>query len=409
MHIKVPLRSENMRIDFGGSKARKPVIYQWAASSYYGWGIYGLNLALNWALHPYIEVYNTVPFDPTQYVVNQLEDSILQPVVERSARLAELINSCSDPIVEASALVLTPLFNNIITAPENKPLIGMPNIGIIFSENSYFDKGAQERAAYYPLIIAGSNWNRDILSASDIDNVTVVLQGVDTTTFHPAPKYGFFCDRFVVFCGGKLEYRKGQDLVVQAFRIFAERHPDALLLTAWNSGFKMADSLSANRAVRPVQATAEGDPDIFRWTAENGIPGRQAMQIGQVPQMHMARILREADVALFPNRAEGGTNLVAMECMACGVPCILSANTGHLDLIRDGNCYPIQNQKKIDGAAHLGWGESDIDEILANLEMAYANRSDAAQRGRLGASFMANLSWKAQLNRLAAALRPYLT
>ena len=48
----------------------------------------------------------------------------------------------------------------------------------------------------------------------------------------------------------------------------------------------------------------------------------------------MPDVLRRADVALFPNRCEGGTNLVAMEAAAVGVPVVLSANTGHLDVIR---------------------------------------------------------------------------
>jgi glycosyltransferase involved in cell wall biosynthesis len=50
----------------------------------------------------------------------------------------------------------------------------------------------------------------------------------------------------------------------------------------------------------------------------------------------MPSVLQEMNVAVFPNRAEGGTNLVAMECMACGLPVILSGNTGHLDLIENG-------------------------------------------------------------------------
>ena len=44
----------------------------------------------------------------------------------------------------------------------------------------------------------------------------------------------------------------------------------------------------------------------------------------------MGAVMQEADVALFPNRCEGGNNLVALEAIASGVPTILSANTGHL-------------------------------------------------------------------------------
>ena len=47
-------------------------------------------------------------------------------------------------------------------------------------------------------------------------------------------------------------------------------------------------------------------------------------------------LLKQADLAVFPNRCEGGTNLVAMEAIACGVPTVLSANSGHLDLLRPG-------------------------------------------------------------------------
>ena len=41
--------------------------------------------------------------------------------------------------------------------------------------------------------------------------------------------------RFVVFSGGKLEHRKGQDVAVAAFRDFQKTHPQLrpLLVTAW--------------------------------------------------------------------------------------------------------------------------------------------------------------------------------
>lgn len=44
--------------------------------------------------------------------------------------------------------------------------------------------------------------------------------------------------------------------------------------------------------------------------------------------LQLAEALAEADVALFPNRGEGGTNLMAMQAMASGVPTVLSANSG---------------------------------------------------------------------------------
>src|SRR5262249_55865660 len=180
----------------------------------------------------------------------------------------------------------------------------------------------------------------EVLAQLSIDHVQTLLQGVDTTHFHPGPRAGLFGDRFVVFSGGKLERRKGQDLVVQAFCAFAQRRPDALLVTAWSSPWpQFARSLDQNPSLSPIPFRPDGQVDVIAWAQANGIPERQMLDLGRVPNADMPRILREIDVALFPNRAEGATNFVAMECMACGVPTILSANTGHLDLIRDGNCY----------------------------------------------------------------------
>ena len=73
--------------------------------------------------------------------------------------------------------------------------------------------------------------------------------------------------------------------------------------------------------------------NIGPWAVANGLDAGQIIDIGTLPNHAMGRVLQEMDVALFPNRCEGGTNLVAMECMACSLPTIVSANTGHLDLV----------------------------------------------------------------------------
>jgi glycosyltransferase involved in cell wall biosynthesis len=119
----------------------------------------------------------------------------------------------------------------------------------------------------------------------------------------------------------------------------------------------------------------------------------------------MPSILREMDVAVFPNRCEGGTNLVAMECMACGLPVILSSNTGHLDLMDDVNCFPLEHQTLLDGygaaiGAVPGWGESSVEEVVENLEQVFADQPAARHRGRLAAESMVNLTWKRTAERL---------
>jgi glycosyltransferase involved in cell wall biosynthesis len=138
--------------------------------------------------------------------------------------------------------------------------------------------------------------------------------------------------------------------------------------------------------------------DVLAWAGASGVGPDHIIDLGVMPNARMPALLREMDVALFPNRAEGGTNMVAMEAMGCGAPCILSANTGHLDLIEGDNCYPLEQQGVLSGAEGpfgdvAGWGESDIDEIVETLERAYLHRQEARERGLRGAAAQAERTW----------------
>ncbi len=134
------------------------------------------------------------------------------------------------------------------------------------------------------------------------------------------------------------------------------------------------------------------------------------MDVGSVPNAHLPPILAEADVALFPNRCEGGTNLVAMEVMASGIPCILSANTGHLDIISGENCYMLQHQTSSSPDLDPSgvWRESDIDEIVEALESNYSDRAEAQRRALAGVEFMQGLSWENQTKALIRELSAFM-
>ena len=128
-----------------------------------------------------------------------------------------------------------------------------------------------------------------------------------------------------------------------------------------------------------------------------------------VPNAQLPGILATAHAAIFPNRCEGGTNLPAMEAMAAGVPTILSANTGHLDLIEAENCIPLQRQRpifldQIPGSE--GWGSSDIDEAVEALDRLYLDAKAAEAMGALGAATLSRLTWPGQIDKLISAINP---
>ena len=112
------------------------------------------------------------------------------------------------------------------------------------------------------------------------------------------------------------------------------------------------------------------------------------IEIKQIPNLLMPRVLCDMDCAVFPSRAEAGTSLPAKEAMACGVPVILAANTGLKDIIDTGNCIALAEQKPIYDCGMDQWGESDVGEMVQALERLYADSSYRHKIGREGAAWI---------------------
>lgn len=375
------------------------VVISWGLSSYFGWGIYGLNLALHWAADPVIEASSAAHIRWDQISVDAIRRQCLIPFLRRSGELQANLEPFANRGVTANAPVLVALGNRFQSsaAVHNVVLDGSPTIGVIFFEEA-LDAAARERAKRFACVITGSRWNEQVLRAYGIEGVRTILQGIDPTHFHVGPKLGLMPNRFLIFSGGKAEIRKGQDLVLAAFKIFGARHPEALLVTAWHSPWPhLARSLDRTGRAAPVAFNKDGGLDVLAWAHANGIGAEQILDLGNVPNVLMPSVLREMNVAVFPNRAEGGTNLVAMECMACGLPVILSRNTGHLDLMESDNCFPLDDQKPVPGAfAEVGvpgWGESNVEELVTRLEEIFSDHAEAQRRGALAAGKLSQLSW----------------
>jgi hypothetical protein len=102
-----------------------------------------------------------------------------------------------------------------------------------------------------------------------------------------------------------------------------------------------------------------------------------------------------------------------MEALASGVPCIISANTGHLDLTSDEHNIVLHHQIACRPTASFagtdGWGESSVDEIVEALEFAYTRRDEARRRAANAAAVMAHGSWHHQIDRLFASVGDLLT
>lgn len=368
----------------------------WQLSDRHGWGIFGFHLAMN--------LIQYGPCPPLLLSPPNFTDMTDQTV---DILKAHIWNQPNHPYALERTTVLHSVGNGFRENYLTHPHRGRRNDGFAFFETTDFDTSAIQRAKAWDHLYVGSLWNRSICEQLGIENVTCILQGVDTDRFSPAPRQGVPSGRFVVFSGGKIEFRKGQDQTLAAFKIFNRKHPDSLLVTAWQNGWEQSAATiqkSPHTQSRPVSAQ-DGKLAIAEWALENGVPADAFIDLGWIPNHRLPAVLNEVDVGVFPSRCEGGTNLAAMEAMSCGIPCILSANTGHLDIIKaNSNCYALQDQSPYAEGPEKDWRHSNIDEIIEYMEQAYTNSSQRREIGTNARATMTSLSWDNQINKLKTLL-----
>ena len=382
----------------------------WQLSDTHGWGVFGHNLVRNLIRHGPIG-----PLILSEPLLSHLPDEDveeLRPLVAEMRQIMAAIEAQGQPVRSDQIAVLHALGAQFRHVEISDLVRGGRNIGFTFYERGGFDADALARANAYDRILAGSSWNRDYGRDAGISDIEFVSQGVDTEMFTPGPASGAYSDRFAIFSGGKLELRKGQDLVLAAFKVFHARHPDAVLVTSWRNSWPESamDVIASVHVDAAPGVDAAGELDISGWAIANGIQPGSFVDLGWLSNRVMPNIFRDMDVAVFPNRCEGGTNLVAMEAMATGVPCILSANTGHLDIMSDGNCFALTDQRPVTDAASdtAMWRESQVEQIIEQLEQVYTDRAEARRRADAGLRFMTGLSWQNQTAQLVAAISDLL-
>jgi len=258
--------------------------------------------------------------------------------------------------------------------------------------------------------------------------------------------------RWLLFSGGKMEMRKGQDLVVRAFARFLKRHPDAMLVTMWwNPWQNLVETIDDRGLVHGFPHfinRSKPDPqhtNLSKWLQDNGIPPSSHMDLGRITSIDLAAVLQQVDCAIFTNRAEGGTNLVAMEALGSGLPTIITVGTGHSDLLRSGRscyadhtapndleelcrinskqatstnnndtksgffCYPLAFQQMIAQDSWKpyisGWTEPRVEDIVLALEQVRSNPEEAKVRGQVAAVLVnQSFSWAQSISSLVEIL-----
>jgi glycosyltransferase involved in cell wall biosynthesis len=385
------------------------VLLNWQASNTFGWGIGGLYIFSHWSLEGNVQPIMGYPIKPEDVMlIDPLRMSRIEPFIHKSNRACAEIDAklkAEGPGLKIGVPVIHGIGNMFAKL---NAIEGTRNIGRIFFEDTRTATAAREKAKNFDFIVAMCEWNAKLLRDNCDVEVVHNPEGIDTSLFCPGPRSNLMDpNRFYIFSGGKIEFRKGQDIVLRAFREFSKRHDDAVLVTCWQSPWPKFSENFKGTLDHSLRLTPQGSLDISKWVADNGVDPKRIIEIPGVPNPIMPTVLREMDCAIFPNRCEGGTNLVAMETMACGVPVVIARNTGMADLIEDGNCLPLERQDKVDsrivspsGWGTDGWGETDVEELIEAMERLYTSTQLRKDTAAKGVTAMASRTWKNHSDRL---------
>ncbi len=158
---------------------------------------------------------------------------------------------------------------------------------------------------------------------------------VNTAKFRPVPQQS---KRLRFFYGGQLSLRKGIPYLVEAFQNFNTTEAELFLVG---------------------DCDAELEPILARFSSD---------RIHRLPAQdsdRFAALLASSDLVCLPS-IEDGFNQVAVQAMACGVPVMVSTNTGAGELIdegRSGFLVPPRDARAIHD--RFDWALNHRDELKA--------------------------------------------
>ena len=363
----------------------------------FGWGICGKYIVKELSRISEIK-YFTEKFS-VKDIGDELEYYNLNGLLAGSAEIEDVftgkVKSVNVPVLQAiQGQNLLPIYN--ISLKSNSKVVGYT----FFEENIIHPSYIQNGRNFFDIVVTGSKWCEGILRNHGLETVSTVIQGVDPLLFNSfQAEKEYFKDKFVIFSGGKFEIRKGQDLVIRAYKVLQDRHKDVMLINSWYNMWEFSlRTMSASPYIKFEITSKDYISLINKALLDNGVDIDRVITLFPHPNAVMARICKNTDIGLFPNRCEGGTNLVLMEYMACGKPVIASYSSGHKDVITENNSIMIKNAKQLtikrDQTAVAIWDDPDLEETINHLEWAYQNRDKLRDIGERAANDLKQLTWE---------------
>jgi phosphatidylinositol alpha-1,6-mannosyltransferase len=148
------------------------------------------------------------------------------------------------------------------------------------------------------------------------ERVHILHPGVDTTRFTPAARDEDFraamgwSGRRVLLTVGRLQLRKGQDMLIRALSSIRKRVPEALCVLAGDG---------------------EEMPRLRELARQEGVEAHVQF-LGEVTDARLIKCYQQCDLFVLPNRQVGrdieGFGMVLLEAQACGKPVVAGDSGG---------------------------------------------------------------------------------
>jgi glycosyltransferase involved in cell wall biosynthesis len=155
---------------------------------------------------------------------------------------------------------------------------------------------------------------------------------VDLSLFKPSDQPRPKDRPLTIINTGMLSLRKGTPYLLEAFRIIHREHPSARLL--------LTDTIRDD--AKQVLASYSDLP--IDWSSD-------------LSHVDLAQRLRSADIFVFPSLEDGWARTVC-EAMGCGLPVVVTPNTGASDAVKpgvNGEIVPIRDPRATAEAALRWW------------------------------------------------------
>ena len=282
---------------------------------------------------------------------------------------------------------------------------------VLFATSEY--KVIEERARRAPLdiealrrsdflLVTPSRWSREGVLPLGLrdDQVVVIPHGVDPGTFRPSPegKAAREAAKLPGFTFANLSAmttNKGVDLLLRAFAVVVEKHPETRLLLKGSDDLYKSEGLLQ----RMIRNLPNG--------AASRLEGRIVYAGNAATTESIAIFYQLADAYVSPYRGEG-FNLPVLEASACGTPVICTRGGSTDDFMNEDTALFIESRpvEVVIRPEVGGFGlEPDLDHLIHLMFEVMENREWREGAARAGPARAAReFSWDRAVDKLLHAV-----